>query len=252
MLNEPDIQKSVLEKIKSGTVWMRPRVFYLLRTFLIGSGAVVVFAIALFSLSFAFFNVSENDSAFLLSFGNEGFLAFLRLFPWTFLIIFLGFVVLLELLVRSFTTAYRFSLLRVFLWILLSGVVLSSFVTSTPFHPSLLQAADRGALPFLRPLYGKVHASHTREGIYRGYISTTTNTALFISQNTGDPDSDSGTWTVVPPPGFDPRSLPRGEKVFVAGFPRDGVIQAYGVRPMPPGFTTKPGLLYFLIHYFLP
>lgn len=214
---------------------MRPRVYFILRAVFIGIGALCILAGSLFALSFVFFNIHESGVRFLLEFGEQGLVAFLKLFPWVFLLLFLILLVALELVVRQYTPAYRFSLLRIFLWVLVVGIAGSTFIGFTPLHASLLSAADTDHLPVLAPLYKQVHESRVTHGVYRGDITSVTESTFVISHNDTDRDSDEGTWTIVPPKGFNRNTLKVGKKVYVAGRLQNGVVYAYGIRLLPNG-----------------
>ncbi len=232
MSQETDIQKNVLEKIHSGEISMRSRIYFILRIVLVSTVSVLTLIGSLFALSFAFFSIRASGVQFLLEFGERGLLKFIILFPWTSFLIFLLFLVILEFLIRRLTPVYRFPLLRIFLWILAISVVGSTLVDLTPLHPFLLSEADKDQLPILGPWYEQVHDSHQDQGVYRGVITSLTGTGLIfvISHNDADLDSDEGTWTIVPPPGFDIHTLSVGENVYVAGHLQNGLVYAYGIR----------------------
>ncbi len=233
MLNENDIQKKVLEKIHTGNVAMHSRIFFILRAVLIGVIAVFVLAISLFALSFAFFSIHASGARFLLEFGSQGFVTFVTLFPWTILFLFVVLLVVLELVMHHYTPAYRFSLLRIFLWVLCISVVGSTLIVFTPLHSFLLHEADNARLPLIGPLYERVHDSHLGHGVYRGAITSLATSTFIISRNETDRDTDEGSWSIVPPAGFDLGTLSVGEKVYVAGRLQNGTVHAYGVRIVP-------------------
>ena len=209
---------------------MHSRAYFLSRAALVGAAALIMLAGALFALSFLFFSVHESGVGYLLEFGEHGIGAFVALFPWTSLLIFIACVVVLEMLVRRFDFSYRFPLLRIFLWLLILGIVGSTIIGFTPLHASLLSAADKDELPILGSWYEQVHDSHVEQGVYRGDITAITATYFVISHNDTDRDSDEGTWSIVPPLGFSTSTLTIGEKVYVAGQIKNNIVYAYGVR----------------------
>ncbi|OYV27832.1 MAG: hypothetical protein B7W98_00925, partial [Parcubacteria group bacterium 20-58-5] len=160
MLQENDIQKSVFEKIRAGGVPMHSRAYFILRILFVGGIALVILAGAFFVLSFAFFSVHASGVQFLLEFGEQGLVTFVTLFPWTSLLLFVLFLIALEFLVRRYTAAYRFSLLRIFLWVAAVGVAGSILVGFTPLHSFLLSEADNDQLPVLGTFYEQLHDSH--------------------------------------------------------------------------------------------
>jgi hypothetical protein len=235
MLNETDIKKNVLEKIRTGTARMRPRRYFMLRGIFLFALAALILASALFALSFAAWSAGANGTHFLLEFGERGIGSFLTLFPWQCVLAAFILLAALEYCMRACTPVYRFPLLRVFAWIVGIGIALSAVLALSPFHSFLLSEADRDRLPIIGGIYEQIHDSHEREGVYRGDVSGFTATGFVIAHNDTDRDSDDGTWTVEPPVGFDLHTLSIGEKVYVAGPLVNGVVQAYGVRPLPNG-----------------
>ncbi|MFZ1074873.1 MAG: hypothetical protein WAN50_00655 [Minisyncoccia bacterium] len=235
MLNETDIQESVLDKIRSGGAPMHSRRYFVLRALLTGAVATFILACALFVLSFAAWSSAASGKQFLLEFGERGVFAFLALFPWQFVIFSFALLAVLELFMREYTPIYRFPLLRVFAWIVGIGIVGSALLALTPLHSFLLSEADRDRLPIIGGVYEQIHDSHEEQGVYRGDVTAFTATGFVISHNDNDRDSDDGTWTVVPPAGFNAHTLSVGEKVYVAGPLVDGIVHAYGVHPLPNG-----------------
>ncbi len=230
MSKETDIREQVLQKIHAGSVTMRSRAYFLFRAALIGTAAVLALLGALFALSFLFFSVRESGVGYLLEFGEHGLGAFVALFPWTSLFLFIAFIVIIEMLVRRFDFSSRMPVLRIFLWLLIIGIAGSTIIGFTPLHSSLLSAADQDQLPFLGPWYEQVHDSHTEQGVYRGDVMTVAPTYFTISHNDTDRDSDEGTWSIVPPSGFDLSTVSVGERVYVAGRLMNGVVYAYGIH----------------------
>ncbi|MFI5260654.1 MAG: hypothetical protein ACHQU0_02575 [Candidatus Paceibacteria bacterium] len=230
MLKETDIQKNVLEKIHAGGVAMHSRTYFVLRTALLGLFALAVLAISFFVLSFVFFSVHESGMRYLLEFNEHGLVIFVSLFPWIPLILFVALLVALEVILRRFEFTSKLPLLRIFLWILIIGIAGSTILGFTPLHASLLGRADNDQLPILGPWYEGIRDSHQTEGVYRGDVTAIEDADFVISHNDTDRDSDEGSWTIAPPPGFDLHQLSVGEKVYVAGRLRNGTVYAYGVH----------------------
>ncbi len=209
---------------------MRSRAYFIRRAILLGAMAILVLLGAFFMLSFVFFSVRESGVGYLLEFGEHWIGTFAALFPWTSLLFFIACMVILEMLVRRFAFSYRFPLLRMFLWILVVGILGSTIIGFTPLHASLLSAADRDQLPFIGSWYEQVHDSHVEQGVYRGSVTSIAATYFVIAHNDTDRDSDEGTWSIVPPAGFDLGTLATGKNVYVAGRLLNGVVYAYGIH----------------------
>lgn len=230
MLKENDIQENVLKKIHGGNVSMRSHTYFIFRTIFIGAIALILLAGSFFLLSFVFFSVQTSGTRYLLEFSEQGLAAFVMLFPWLASLIALVLLIVLEVLLRNFKFGYQSPLLRIFLWILIIGAVGSTLLGLTPLHSFLLSVADNDQLPLIGSLYEQVHDSHQAQGVYRGDITSITESSFVISYNDADRDSDEGTWNIIPPAGFNLNQLIVGQKVYVAGHLKNNIIYAYGIH----------------------
>lgn len=226
------IKERVLEKIERGEVSMRSRAHFALQTALVAALLALAAVLAAFVGSFALFSVRQSGADLLLGFGGRGVATFFALFPWFSLALLLALLVAIELLVRRFRLGYRTPLLVALAALALGAAALAYALAATPLHSALLDRADRGELPILGEFYEGVHAGHEGAGVYRGVVTTIAEERFGIAHEDGDRDTDDGSWTVVPPAGFDCASLHEGERVLVAGsLVATSTIQAYGVRP---------------------
>ena len=234
MSKETEIKGNVFEKIHKGEALMRPRIYFITRTVLLAVISVIALTLAMFVLSFAFFSIHESGEQFLLGFGQRGLLAFITLFPWLPFLLTLVLILLLDYLLRYFKFGYRVSVLEIFLIALAVVMIAGVGINYTPLHSILLDTADRNGLPFLAPLYEKIHDSHQEQGVFRGVISSIHSNEFFITHDDKDSDTDDGTSTIVVPAGFDTATLHVGERVYIAGTLVQGVVDAYGIQE----FTT--------------
>jgi glucan phosphoethanolaminetransferase (alkaline phosphatase superfamily) len=218
---------------------MHSRAYFVLRTVLFVILAAIVLIFAFFLLSFVFFSLDESGIRYLLEFDQQGLVTFISLFPWTSLLVFVGLIITLELIIRRFEFAYRFPLIRIFAWILIVGIAGSAVVGFTPFHSSLLSAADNDQLPILGPIYEQIHDSRQAEGIYRGRITYITETEFTLEHDDDDRDKDEGTWTIIPPKDYHLTQLSAGDRVYVAGTLKDDLVYAYGIHRLGHGKRVK-------------
>jgi hypothetical protein len=233
MSKETEIKANVFEKIRTGEISMRRRTYFVARFVLLGTLSVAALILAMFVLSFAFFSIHESGERILLGFGQQGFLAFIALFPWWSLLLAMLLILLLDHLLRYFKFGYRVSILEIFLIALVTVMVAGILINFTPLHATLLNSADNDALPVLGPLYEQVHDSHQAQGVYRGSISSLQGNEFIIVHNDNDKDTDDGTSTIIVPPGFDTNTLQVGERVYIAGKLIRGVVHAYGIQVLP-------------------
>jgi hypothetical protein len=100
------LQQELLEKIKSGKIAKRPRLYFVLQSLAIGALAFVTLALSIFVLSFIVFSVHESGEQFLLGFGSRGLLTFIALFPWYSLALLIALMGILEWLPVWLSHAY--------------------------------------------------------------------------------------------------------------------------------------------------
>ena len=70
---ETDIQKQVLEKIRSGAISKRPRLYFTLQVVGIALLSILTLLLTVFVLSFIIFSIHESGEQFLLGFGQKNF-----------------------------------------------------------------------------------------------------------------------------------------------------------------------------------
>ena len=104
---EKSIKNKVLEAIKSGQVKMRPRWYFILKTILVALGIVMIFLTLLYLISFIIFILRITGIWFAPAFGFEGYGIFLFSLPWLLVIISVLFAIILEVLVKRYSFAYR-------------------------------------------------------------------------------------------------------------------------------------------------
>ena len=230
-MEQKDVKKAVIDKIKKKEVVMRPRIYFVAQITLLAILAGLIFLLLTYATSFMLFSIHESGEQFLLGFGWQGIYVFLTLFPWWTLLAILLLLALTEYLLRKFRFGYRASLLKVFGGLLICAVLLGMALDFTPLHNFLLDQADKGELPIFGSAYESIRTPHRDEGVFRGIVDSISaqGHSFVISHDDFDNDADDGIFVVIAPNGFDVMSLEIGDKVYVAGTSSDGTIYAYGV-----------------------
>ncbi len=223
----------VLERIRSGKVKMKPKIFFVLKALLLLGVAFLVLIVSTLLASFIFFGLRVGGHESLLGFGFHGFTTFLLLFPWPLALLDILLLAVLELLLRQFKFAYRRSLLYSFLVLaVVAGASGFLFDTETRFHDDRFEESKRGALP--PPFQGVYNGAHPRAperlGVYRGFVTGIGEETFSMTHDDQDNDADDRIRVVLPPPHFPLSSLEEGDRVYVAGEEREGVITAYGIN----------------------
>ncbi|MDO8462839.1 MAG: hypothetical protein Q7S96_01000 [bacterium] len=217
----------VLEQIERGELHMRSKARILLGTILLALVSAFVFILAIYLISFGIFSLRTSGVLLLPGFGTHGLVLFFRAFPWGLVIVSAVLILILARMARLLPFLYR----RPIVVAVIAALALSgSFglaLDQTPLHPILSARTARGSAPLVRELYEHGGSTDVR-GAYRG-------TVTFASADTLEIMTTAGAITVrtVPetrwPFGM---SIHIGSQVFVVGEIENGIVRAYGVRPI--------------------
>ncbi|PIP23211.1 MAG: hypothetical protein COX90_03985 [Candidatus Nealsonbacteria bacterium CG_4_10_14_0_2_um_filter_38_17] len=227
------ISDIVLNKIKSGGVKMRPKIYFVLKTILIIFGTAVLTLLILFLVSFIVFAMRASGTLFLPSFGVFGLRILFISLPWFLIFATVISVILMEILAKHFAIVYRrpivYSILFIIILVLLGGII----IERTRFHPSLFWRSQEKRLPIMGGFYRD--PSITRlQNVHRGIISEITSNGFLIKK----PDNQMLTIIVTPDTQFLPgREIKEGEAVVVMGRREDDTVYAFGIRRIEDQFN---------------
>ncbi len=163
------LAETIMGKIKRGELLMRPRWHFVLKAALALLGGAVVALAALLLVSFIFFALRSSGLAFMPLFGFHGIRIFFFSLPWILIGAVILFVIVLEVLVRRYSFAYRtpllLSLCGLLLFTLLGGLLLFKI----GFHERLMRYANERQIPGLAPFYRRfsTHSEFVHLGIFR-------------------------------------------------------------------------------------
>jgi len=152
-MNGDKIKEKVLEKIKSGQVKMKPKIYFWLRPLLFILILLLIFVFAIYFLSLLFFIFKINNGWTLIAFGLRGILVLILSLPWGIIAFVLLLMVILETLIIHFSPLYRKPVLYSFLLLLILIFVISFCVTVTSFHARMLLSSRGHNIPLIAPLY---------------------------------------------------------------------------------------------------
>ena len=230
--HKKQIRDQVLEAIKSGRVAMRPRWRFVLKAVLGVLGGALLFLALLYLVSFIIFALRRTGVWFVPIFGARGWFVFLVSLPWILIIFSLIFIVVLEILVRRYSFAYRrpllYSALGIIFLVLLGGVI----VASTPFHGRVFRYAVGNRTPFAGDFYRGFGMPHFQD-TYPGTITEVASTSFMMQDPQGEVLKIFISQKTRLPLGMD---LEAGDAVVVFG-PREGdTINAFGMREVDEDF----------------
>lgn len=230
------ISDKILNKIRSGEVKMRPKIYFILRAVLIVLGVVAVALFALFLISFINFNLRASGSWFLPGFGFRGLGIFFSSLPWLLILIAVLLIIVLEVLVKQFSFAYRRPILYSILGIILLVFLGSFIIGKTQVHPGFFWRAQEGKLPVAGQFYrgygiSRLHGAHT------GVVSELTDNGFRIETN----DGQILTVVIAPKTRFPfGISVKENDTVMVLGERDNDTIQAFGIRKITDDLKVFP------------
>ncbi|KND47087.1 MAG: hypothetical protein AB199_01505 [Parcubacteria bacterium C7867-004] len=228
-------EETVLERIRSGEITMRPGSFFIAKVLFTLVVSLLVLLLSIWLASFISFDLRITGHESLLGFGSRGLALFFSIFPWGLATLDLILIALLVWMLQHFRFVYRTPLLFIIAILIVFGTASGLlFDRETGFHDDRFEEAEAGELPIpIQELYENVLPTAPEDqGIYRGYVTGIVSGAFLMTYDDNDHDEDDGTWIVMGPSGFDTSALRIGDKVYVAG-DRDGkTIEAYGVRTL--------------------
>jgi len=226
MEEKKSIKSSVLEKIKSGQAAMKPKWHFMLKAVLVSVGVVIFILLSLLIVSLIIFVLHDNGTWFVPVFGMRGVGRFIVSIPWLLVLACIVFIVVLEVLVRKYSFAYRKPLLYSTIGIIFFVVIGGVGVFATHMHDRFSRLAIERQLPFAGPMYRGFRDQRPPD-VYPGVVKEV-GADGFLIQN-----RSNGTFKVVVtratrfPFGSE---IVVGDKIVVMGDLEDGVIRAFGIR----------------------
>lgn len=216
----------VLEAIKIGEVKMRPKWHFILKAILGVIGAFIIALALLYLASFIIFISRQTGVWFAPISGFRGWYVFLMSLPWMLVSLLIMFVIVLELLVRRYSFAYRMPLLYSAAGVVLLVVAGGYVVANTSFHGRMFRYAEKNELPMAGRFYREY--GHQRfKNIHKGLIEEVAEKKLIIKDRRGEMLAV----LIVPDTRLDfGADFSKGDLVVVFGNRDDHTVRALGIR----------------------
>lgn len=225
LLKNSFVQKA-LDKIKSGKVKMKPRTLFVFRALLIFCGVLFAIFMVFFLVSFVAFSMRLSGARYLGEFGRPGMRAGFMLLPWLFVILGIGFIILVQFLMKRFSITWKwpvvYSLLTILLVVFLGGVLLDKFRV----HPNFFQRAQEGHLPMMGPLYRERFIPRI-QNVYPGVAKEISGNSFKLENQIGESLPVVFSSSTIFSLG---RDIKENDSVLVFGPIKDNIIQAKGIR----------------------
>jgi len=233
-------KKSITEQItvavKNGELKMRPKWYFVLKAALWIVGASVALFALLYLASLVMFILRKTGILIAPLFGWHGVFVFLTSLPWMLVLLVLFFIIILEILVRHYSFAYRAPLLYSVLAILLVVVIAGMIIDRTPLHRVLSDCPSAGgprgggfhpitnvpcAMGFYRDLgprrFGSIHDGVITRIVNPDFVIINRQQEELVIVITPQTKIPSGSYFTV------------GDTVVVVGDRRGDRVEAFGV-----------------------
>jgi len=238
MINQQkkSINENILDKIRTGRVKMRPKIYFILKSIFIVFSISIIALFILYLISFIAFSMRASGVWYLLPFGFPGIKATLSLLPWLLILLGIVLIIVLEILVKHFTFAYRRSVLYSLL-IIMTLVLLGSFVIGkTKLHSGFFQRAQEGHLPAIGEMYRNLGMSKSKD-VHRGVVSEIIENGFLIET----PRGEILTVIITAETHFPfETTVEEDSAVVVLGERENGTIHAFGVREINDEVNVFP------------
>jgi len=167
---ENNIEKQLIEKIKSGDIKMKSRAYFVGRLVLLGLFLVSLFLFIIYLASFTIFSLRTSGAWFLPEFGFAGLRILLGSFPWVLVLLSAVLIFLLEFFAEHFAFVYRRPMMVSLCGVIVAVLIGSFLVGATPLHAMLFASAQDSRLPVLGDFYNRYGAPPIKN-LYHGLVS---------------------------------------------------------------------------------
>jgi hypothetical protein len=220
------LAEKILEKLKSGQIKMKPRMYFFLKGALAVLGVLVVALFILFLFSFISFALRANGILSLPAFGFRGWGPFFASLPWLLIIVAVLLIVVLEMLFKRFAFGWRRPILYSVLGILVIVLLATFIIDRTPFHSGLFNWAQRGGLPLFGPVYREFGGMPQPRDAHFGTVTEITDQGFIIETRDGETLNVVVEAQTRLPLG---RDIKKDDLVMILGRKDDSTIRAEGV-----------------------
>ena len=229
-------KQRILDRIREGDVLMRPRWHFMLRTLLVAIGGIIVGLVVLYLISFVVFMLRQTGVAYVPALGFAGMVRFLISLPWLLVIAALAFILVLEVLVRKYSFAYRRPLVYSLVIVLVVVGAGSYLVSASGMHTRLLQAAVEQRLPIAGPVY-RAYGKQQIRGVHPGTVLEASEEGIVILNHRGEEINVIIDARTRLRPGAAPVT---GDRIVITGEREGAAIRARGVIWADGGWPTPP------------
>jgi len=224
-----NIQKNILDKIKTGEVDMKPRWHFVLKSVLLVFSVVTVILVGIYLLSFILFTLRQSGVGFVPLYGLRGISVFVMNSPWLLIFSTVVSLVALQLLVRTYSFSYRQPLVYSMIGIIIFVLLGSYAIGQTQMHQQFQTFTQERKVPVFGALYKRIEENRPENIIFGTITELTADGFILQSPRKGTLE------IIISKETRQKRSVVYdiGKKVVVFGDRDEDVVFALGVRVAP-------------------
>jgi hypothetical protein len=181
----PNLEDTIIGKIKAGELDMKPRWHFVLRAAFYAVATALVALTTIYLVSFIVFLLRQTGAWFALEFGIRGLGLFVLASPWLLIVLTALFLVLLYLLVKHYAFSYQRPLVYSMLGVVAVALVGGALIERTPMHERMQAISERHQVPGFMPLYQQV-VERRPEAVTVGRVRAQTETGCQIVTRDGE------------------------------------------------------------------
>lgn len=220
------LKESVLDRIRSEHIRIRPKWSFILKAFLVGLFCIILVLTTLYLGSFILFMMLENGIWDAHEFGVPGIHLLLTSLPWLLIGLLCILMLILEILVRKHSLGYHQPLFITTIGIIIMVGIMSYIISLSRLHQSLSRLTEQSDNTFGQQFYRKIGHPLSRD-IHMGTIEKLSNDSFTLNTIRGEHLT-----VLMNPYTRISRSIKliEGDRVVVYGNRNADVISAFGIR----------------------
>lgn len=230
------IDDKIIDKIKKGEIKMKPRIFFILKIFLMILGALSLFFFIIYLISFIIFSLRASGALFLPRFGFLGVRMLFGYLPWFLIGIVLVLIIFLEIFSKRFTFIYRRPIIYSLLIIIILVLAIGFLIERTSLHSGLFLSARDRNLPFMGPFYRNFGAPPLHD-VHHGIVAELIESGLIIEtpRNEGLKIITTSETKII-----SKKEIKEGDELIIFGEREDGTVNAVEIRQIEKDFNLFP------------
>ncbi len=231
--SENSITEKVVSKIEKGELKMKPRAYFVAKSFLVIGLLVLASLLLLYFGSLIVFVLRVNNILLFHGMGFQAIRSILLSFPWYLVFLIFILIILIEIIGRRFRFVYRKPLIISLLTILLIVTISSFLIESSSLHHSFYRLAEQERLPLAGRMYRELGHLDIDDA-YFGIVLKKDNDFWTMELDSGEIVSLKITEKTRGRRVF--LEIEKGEKVIVVGELEEGVIDVVSFKKIERRF----------------